>query len=82
VHCAAAGARLDGRGSAVGDDVPALDDQDPVGDRIGLLKVMRGEHHRPPPGGERANLPPEASPRVHVKARGRFIEEEQLPGPR
>ena len=67
-------------GGALGDDLAAVDDPDPVGQRVGLLEVLRREEHgdalvvREP-----RDLLPQRGAALRVEA-GRGLVEEQDPG--
>jgi hypothetical protein len=66
-------------GRAVGDDPAAVEDEDPVGQLLGLVQVVRGEQDR---GvelvGEAVHQVVELAPGLRVEARGRLVEEQQL----
>ena len=67
-------------GGALRDDRPAVDDPDPVGQRVRLLEVLRGEEHRDPlVVGQPRDLLPQRRPALGVQA-GRGLVEEQDPG--
>ncbi len=55
-----------------------MQDQDPVGDRIGLFEVVRGEQHRASLVRLLAHGGPECLARRHVHAGGRLVEDDQI----
>ena len=57
------------------DDRACVDDDDLVGEVVGLLQVLRGEQHRGPVGGEGADHAPGVAPSRGVQTRRRFVEE-------
>ena len=62
---------------ALGDDVPAVDDPDPVGEDVGLLEVLGGEEDRHAALGYQAlDLLPERRAALRVHAGGGLVEEE------
>ena len=65
---------------ALGDDVPAVDDADAVGELLGLLEVLRREEDRRAVVVEQPHLAPERGAARRVQARRRLVEE-QDPGP-
>ena len=59
------------------DDLAVVDDPDPIGERIGLLEVLRGEKHGDPVlAGEPRDLLPEGGPALRIEPRGRLVEEQ------
>ena len=69
--------RLQLLGRALGDDVPVVDDPDPVGERVGLLEVLRREEDgHALVAGEPGDLGPERASALRVEARRRLVEEE------
>ena len=66
------------RGRVLGDDEPARDDPDAVGELVGLLEVLRGQEDRGALVLEAADLVPEGDPAHRVQARGGLVEEEHL----
>ena len=65
-------------GRALGDHPAAVDDHDVVGELLGLVHVVGGEHHRHPRGAQLADQVPAGVPGLRVHARGRLVEEHQL----
>ena len=74
---AAAHGGADLRGGAVGDDAPMTHQDDPVGEGVGLLKVVRGEDDGAPLLGVGMDGLPEAAAPPDVHAGGRLVEDEQ-----
>ena len=74
---AAAHGGADLRGGAVGDEAPMTHQDDPVGEGVGLLKVVRGEDDGAPALGIGVDGLPEAAAPLDVHACGRLIEDEQ-----
>ena len=70
--------RLDLRRGAVGDDPAVPEQDDPVGVRVGLLQVVRGEQHGAAPVGVLPDRGPEAAPPLHVHPGGRLVQDEQF----
>ena len=69
--------RLERVGRALGDDLAGVDDPDPVGERVGLLEVLRGqEDGHALVAGEPRDLVPERGAALHVEAGGGLVEEE------
>ena len=69
--------RLQLRGRALGDDVPVVDDPDPVGERVGLLEVLRGQEDGDAVlAREPRDLAPERASALHVEPGRRLVEEE------
>ena len=69
--------RLQLLGGALGDDVPVVDDPDPVGERVGLLEVLRREEDgHALVAGEPGDFGPESASALRVEARRRLVEEE------
>ena len=65
-----------GRG-ALGDDPAVVDDSDPIGQRVRLLQVLRGEEHgHPLVMGQPRHLLPQRRAALRVEAGGRLVEEE------
>src|SRR4051794_13492281 len=69
---------LQHRGRALGDDPPAADDPDAVGQLIGLLEVLRREEDRRPLVAQPPDLLPERDPARGVEACCRLVEEQHL----
>ena len=74
---AAAHGGADLSGGAVGDDAPMTHQDDPVGEGVGLLEVVRGEDDGAPALGVGVDGLPEAAASLDVHACGRLIEDEQ-----
>ena len=64
-----------GRGAAR-DHAAAVDDDEVVGELVGLLEVLRGEQHGDTVGGEAADDVPHARCGARVEAGGRLVEEQ------
>src|SRR5437763_6441992 len=71
-------ARAELAGRPLGEDATVLDDRHAVGERLGLLEVVRGEQHGLAEVPERAHGVPRRPPRGRVEAGGRLVEEDQL----
>ena len=69
---------LDLLGRAVGDDSAAVDEDHPVGEGIGLGKVVGGEEDRLAVRSQAPHLLPEQVSRLDVQCCGRLVEEEQV----
>ena len=63
-------------GGAFGDDYPVVDDREPVGQRVGLLEVVRGQEDRRAARAQEADLVPHPRPCLRVET-GRGLVEEQ-----
>ena len=64
-------------GRPLRDDLPLVDDPDPVGEDVGLLEVLRREEDRDAVlAPEQRNLFPERRPALRVEAGRRLVEEE------
>src|SRR4051794_4844501 len=63
---------------ADGEDPPLLDDRHPVGELLGLVEVVRGQHDRLAQRAQRADRLPRAAPGGGVEAGRRLVEEDQL----
>ena len=72
----AADHRLQLRGRAVRDGAAVVEHDDVVGERVGLLEVLRRQQHRRPARDELADHVPELAPRARVEAGRRLVEEE------
>src|SRR5699024_128685 len=62
-----------------GDDAAAIDDDDPVAERVGLIQVVGGQEH----GGatlfaEGADVVPQVHPRLGVQTGGGLVQEHQV----
>ena len=65
------------RGRALGDDLAVVDDPHAVGQRVGLLEVLRGqEHGHALVVGEPRDLLPQRAAALQVQARRRLVEEQ------
>ena len=64
------------RRGALGDHEPVVDDDDVVGEVVGLLEVLRGEQHGDPGGGEVLDHAPQLDPTLRVEAGGGLVEEQ------
>jgi hypothetical protein len=65
-------------GGVGGDDPALVDDQDPVGQRVRLVEVVRGqEHRRAAAVPQVADVLPEVRTRLRVEPSGRLVEEDQ-----
>ena len=74
-------ARLQRRRRVVGDEPAAVHDEDPVGERVGLLQVVRREqdgHARVLAQGP--DVPPQVRAALRVQAGGRLVEEHERRG--
>jgi len=71
-----ADARLELACGAFGDDGAVVDHRDPVGERVGLVEVLRGEHDGRAVGHQAAHDLPHALPARRVEAGGRLVEEQ------
>jgi hypothetical protein len=58
-----------------------VDDDDVVGQRLGLLHEVRGQQHRDAVGAQRAHELPHQAPALRVEARGGLVEEHELGPP-
>src|SRR5699024_8984027 len=66
-------------GGVGGDDAPAVDDDDPIAERVGLIKVVGGQEH----GGtaffaQCADVVPQVHPRLGVQTGGGLVQEHQV----
>ena len=66
-----------GRGAG-GDLAAVVDQDDPVGERVGLLEVLRRQEQRDPVGDELADRRPHDLTAARVEAGRRLVEHEQL----
>jgi hypothetical protein len=57
-------------------DLSGPHDGDAVGELLGLLEVVRGEHDGAPAGYEAPDQPPDAAAALRVQTRGRFVEDD------
>ncbi len=65
-------------GRALRDDHPVVDDREPVGERVGLLEVVRRQEDGRAVLAEGADLIPHAGARLGVEAGRRLVEEQHL----
>ena len=63
-------------GRALGHDPAVVDDREAVGERVGLLEVMRGQEDRGPQLAQVADLVPHARAGLRVQPGRRLVEEE------
>ena len=70
--------RLSSSGRALGDDLAAVHDGDPVAERVRLLQVVRGEEHRHALVAQPAHLVPHVRAGLRVQAGGRLVQEDDL----
>ena len=66
---------------ARGDHPAAVDDVDLVGEPLGLLQVVRGQHRRHPVAAQLLEQRPGVAARLRVHPGGRLVDEEQLRPP-
>jgi hypothetical protein len=59
---------------AFGDQLPVVEERDPVGEFVGLFQVLRGEEDRDPVRGEAADDLPHGATAARVQAGGRLVE--------
>jgi hypothetical protein len=59
-----------------------MDDHDPVGQRIGLLEIVRGQDDAAARCRQAAQRGPERAADLDVEAGGRLVEEDELGVPR
>ena len=69
---------LDLGGGAFADDAAFVDDDDAVGEGVGLFEVVGGEEDGFAAGGEGADLLPEAAAGFDVEADGGLVEEDEV----
>ena len=72
-----AGLGLELGGRALGDQAPAVEQPDGVGELVGLLEVLRGEEDRHAVGEQLADDLPQVAAAARVEPGGRFVEEDQ-----
>ena len=65
-------------GDPFGDHVPRVDDADLVGELIGLVEVLGGEHDGRPAGHEPPDRRPHFAPSSRVEAGGGLVQEQDL----
>ena len=75
-HLVAADGALEGAGVAPGDDLAVVDDDDVVGQALGLVEVLGGEHDGGAPVDEGVDHGPQLGPGPGVEAGGGLVEEE------
>ncbi len=66
------------RGTALGGDPAVVDDDHPVGQRLGLLHQVGGEQHGDAVAAQRADQFPDQPPGLRVHPGRRFVEEHQF----
>ena len=66
------------RGRAVGHDRATRHDDDPIGEGVRLLEIVRGEHHGLALGRHASHGLPEVPPSLDVDGRGRLVEHEEV----
>ena len=72
-------ARLERRRGALRDDDALVDDDEPVGERVGLVEVVGGqEDGRAVLGAQPADQLPQVGAAARVEAGGRLVEEQHL----
>jgi hypothetical protein len=65
--------------AGAGGDHPAMiDDRDPVGELVGFVEVLGGEHHRRPVRHDGADDLPQCGAAARVEAGGRLVQEQQV----
>src|SRR5690606_40402812 len=69
---------LQAAGVAAGDDLAPVDDDDVVGQAVGLLEVLRGEQQRRAPADQRVQHLPQLVAGPGVEAGRRLVEEQHL----
>ena len=57
---------------------PLIDDRNAVGQRVGLLQIMRRQQHRLAATDHPANLVPQHAPRFHVEPDRRLVQKNQI----
>ena len=60
------------------DDATAIDDHDPIGERVGFFEVVRRQQHRFAVLDECANLRPKSAARFDVESDRRLVEDQQI----
>ena len=70
--------RFDLGGRAFADHAALVDDDDAVGERVGLFEVVRGEQDGLAAGGSDADLRPHAAAGFDVEADGGLVEEDEV----
>ncbi len=70
--------RVSSAGVPVATATPLVDDDDAVGQFLGLGQLVGGEHHRDAVAAQPVDQLPHHDSRVCIHARGRLVEEDQL----
>src|SRR5437763_684410 len=65
-------------GGTLGDDLPVVDDRDPVVEGVGFLEVVRGDEDRHALSAQPADLLPHVRPALRVQPGRRLVEEDDL----
>ncbi len=78
VDVVAADLPLERAGVAAGDDPAAVDDDDVVGEALGLVEVLRRQQQRGAAVDERVEHVPQLGARPRVETGGRLVEEQHL----
>ena len=60
------------------EDHSMIHDRHPVAERLGLVHVVRGQHHGPPLGADLPQQVPQVPPGLRVQRPGRLVEEQHL----
>ncbi len=77
-HQIAGDPALERVGRPLGDDLPVVDDQDPIAERVGLVEVVGGEKDgRPELVAQPADVVPEVGAALGIEAGRRLVEEDQ-----
>ena len=72
----AAGVLLELARRALGDHAPVVDDDDPVGEPVGLVQVLGGEQDRRPSRDQALDRVPERQPAARIEPGGRLVEKQ------
>ena len=78
MHGAGADRGLQFGAGPLGDHLAPVDHRDAVGERVGLLQILRGEEHRGAVGGQQPDDVPDLVAAPRVEAGGRLVEEEEV----
>ena len=70
--------RIRAAGVSSSQDLAVVHDRDPVAQRLGLVEVVRGEHHGATVGVDLRQQVPEVAARLRVERGGRLVEEHHL----
>src|SRR5208337_5165590 len=62
----------------LGDDLPVIDNRQPVAKPLGLIHVMRGKQHGAAVALKVSNNVPQLPPALRIEARGRLVQKENL----